>query len=330
MSIVNTINRLRRTVGLKDFTPTYSDTEPEPKTTINDQITDSVTTEMPEIDIPGGDDVDIMQEFEPLDAEVSEMTEEYDESYLQYSSEVVGFGNREQQWNAYRTVITYTGTEDSFLDFGCGTGRNIRNCQHIVGSIAGVDFIHQNMEHASTYLTFCGYNRFDFIFYDTNGYDLTNIADNTYDCIISSLTMQKIEIYDIRYNYFREFLRVLKPGGEISIQMGYGSPDIEFVSYNNNTWDDLDETPENNPENNPENYFSRFKDVFNEVSVDNVSEIQNDLDNIGFINFTYELAPPGPGSTYPQWIYFKGFKPQLLNLQTEAPIISESKLAIIQ
>lgn len=122
MSIVNTINRLRRTIGLKDFTPTYSDTEPETQTTINDQITDSVTTEMPEIDIPGGDEVDIMQEFEPLDAEVLEMTEEYDESYLQYSSEVVGFGNREQQWNAYRTVMTYTGPEDSFLDFGCGRG----------------------------------------------------------------------------------------------------------------------------------------------------------------------------------------------------------------
>ena len=72
MSIVNTINRLRRTIGLKDFTPTYSDTEPKTQTTINDQITDSVTTEMPEIDIPGGDEVDIMQEFEPLDAEVLE------------------------------------------------------------------------------------------------------------------------------------------------------------------------------------------------------------------------------------------------------------------
>ena len=42
MSIVNTINRLRRTVGLKDFTPTYSDTEPEPKTTINPLVITSM------------------------------------------------------------------------------------------------------------------------------------------------------------------------------------------------------------------------------------------------------------------------------------------------
>ena len=213
----------------------------------------------------------------------------------------------------------------NFLDFGCETGRNIRNLQHRVGSVEGVDFVHLNMEHACKYLTFCGYNRFDFKFYDTNGYDLTNIADNTYDCIISSLTMQKIEIYDIRYNYLREFLRVLKPGGEISIQMGYGSPSNQFVAYNNNTWEDIDETPEELHN----NYYDRFEDVFNEVSVDNVSEIQNDLDNIGFINFTYELAPAGPGSTYPQWIYFKASKVKSENLQAEAPIISESKPTII-
>ena len=198
------------------------------------------------------------------------------------------------------------------LDFGCSTGRTIRNCQHIVGKIDGVDFIHQNTEHACKYLHFCGYNPRDFTFYDTNGYDLSNIADNSYDCIISVLTMQKIEIYDIRYNYFKEFLRVLKPGGEISIQMGYGSPASEFVSYNNNTWNDEDENTYSTTDENgniiEKDYQGRFEDVFNEVIVDNPSQIQNNLEAIGFINFTYELNPPGPGSTYPQWIYFKASK----------------------
>jgi hypothetical protein len=115
MSIINTINRLRRTVGLKDYTPKA----------INDQITDSVTQTLPDTmpdETPIDDDMLIMEEFAPLDAEVAEMDEAFDESYLQYSSEVVGFGNREQQWNAYRSIITYINPDDSFIDFGCGRG----------------------------------------------------------------------------------------------------------------------------------------------------------------------------------------------------------------
>jgi SAM-dependent methyltransferase len=46
---------------------------------------------------------------------------EVDEGYLQYSSEVVGFENRELQWNAYRTVLSYIDS-NNILDFGCGRG----------------------------------------------------------------------------------------------------------------------------------------------------------------------------------------------------------------
>lgn len=195
-------------------------------------------------------------------------------------------------------------TSKKFLDFDCGPGRNIRNCQGFVGSIDGVTTVHQNIQHSNRYLHFCGYGNINTIYYDTNGYDLSNIPDNSYDCIISSVTMQKIEIYDIRYNILKEFLRILKPGGQISIQMGYGSPSKYFVPYNNNTWEDADENDEviNN------NYNDRFQDVFNEVTVNNPSEIQNDLEAIGFINFNYELNPPCSYSTYPQWIYFTAYK----------------------
>jgi len=120
MNIINTINRLRRTVGLKDFTPKNYDSDTETTSTVNDQITDTVTTELSEI--PEGDELDIIEEFEPLDNEVLEMSNAYDESYLEYSAEAVGFSNREQQWGSYRSIINYTGTQDSFLDFGCGRG----------------------------------------------------------------------------------------------------------------------------------------------------------------------------------------------------------------
>jgi SAM-dependent methyltransferase len=62
-----------------------------------------------------------MEEIIPTDLEKDNMQAEVDEGYLQYSAEVVGFENRELQWNAYRTVLSYTDSTD-ILDFGCGRG----------------------------------------------------------------------------------------------------------------------------------------------------------------------------------------------------------------
>lgn len=62
-----------------------------------------------------------INEIIPSQAEIDEMNVEVDAGYLQYSAEVVGYENRENQWNAYRTVMSYTDT-DSILDFGCGRG----------------------------------------------------------------------------------------------------------------------------------------------------------------------------------------------------------------
>jgi SAM-dependent methyltransferase len=62
-----------------------------------------------------------MDEIVPTESEKEDMQTEVDEGYLQYSSEVVGFENRELQWNAYRTVLSYVDSND-ILDFGCGRG----------------------------------------------------------------------------------------------------------------------------------------------------------------------------------------------------------------
>ena len=47
---------------------------------------------------------------------------DYDEDYLEYSPEAVGFTNREEQWNTYRTVTGFIPDGDSILDFGCARG----------------------------------------------------------------------------------------------------------------------------------------------------------------------------------------------------------------
>ena len=45
-----------------------------------------------------------------------------DPEYLEYSAEAVGYGNRELQWNAYRSIANYIPEGDSVLDFGCARG----------------------------------------------------------------------------------------------------------------------------------------------------------------------------------------------------------------
>jgi len=58
-----------------------------------------------------------IEELEPLVSEI-----DLDPEYLEYSSEAVGYGNREQQWTAYRNIANYIPEGDSILDFGCARG----------------------------------------------------------------------------------------------------------------------------------------------------------------------------------------------------------------
>ena len=56
-----------------------------------------------------------------------EMTEEklnelVDTTFIETTSEAVGFENRESQWNAYRIISQYIDPEGSVLDFCCGRG----------------------------------------------------------------------------------------------------------------------------------------------------------------------------------------------------------------
>jgi len=68
--------------------------------------------------------VDGATELQPTDDEKNEMKNpsDFDDDYLEYSSEAVGFENREEQWNTYRLIANYIQDEDSVLDYGCARG----------------------------------------------------------------------------------------------------------------------------------------------------------------------------------------------------------------
>jgi SAM-dependent methyltransferase len=76
-------------------------------------------------------DIDTELELEPINEieisseqreELEKAVADIDIGYLEYSSEAVGFNNREDQWNLYATVARFIEPGTSVLDFGCGRG----------------------------------------------------------------------------------------------------------------------------------------------------------------------------------------------------------------
>lgn len=67
---------------------------------------------------------DGMTEIEATEEEKEEINNpaDSDPEYLEYSSEAVGYENREQQWDTYRAIVNYIGEGDSVIDFGCARG----------------------------------------------------------------------------------------------------------------------------------------------------------------------------------------------------------------
>jgi ubiquinone/menaquinone biosynthesis C-methylase UbiE len=90
----------------------------------------------------------------------------------------------------------------------------------------------------------------------------------------------------------KEFYRILKPKGVITMQMGFGpeTPTKESVSYNSNHYD----APGTNGQ--------------MDTRVESPDELKNDLEQIGFNNFKYYITETGPGDGHPNWIFFNAKK----------------------
>jgi ubiquinone/menaquinone biosynthesis C-methylase UbiE len=221
---------------------------------------------------------------------------QYDNEASQWSlsnlDPVVGSFEQHTKWQDYFDFL-FQGidTPDKIaLDFGCGPGRCIVQFANLFKQIDGIDISKTNLDNAKTYIS--KYNLpFTPNLFKNNGIDIANIQDNTYDIIFSTIAMQHIAVYDIRYNLFSEFFRALKPGGYICIQMGYGSRHPQSVSYFANFYD------------------AQTTNGSMDVRIENAEDLINDLDQIGFCRISYDLRPTGPGDSHSQWIYFRAKKP---------------------
>jgi len=178
------------------------------------------------------------------------------------------------------------------LDFACGKGRNVTNMLNLCdwNRVDGIDISNGNIQ----------YNKNEYIsqnseWYCNNGVDVSDLKDNEYNFIMSTIALQHIPVYDIRKSLITDLLRTLKSGGLFSFQMGYGngleSPLGSRVSYYENYYD----APGTNS--------------VCDVRVQTEEEVVNDLKEIGFVNITTEIRESYSDSGHLQWIYIKAYKP---------------------
>jgi SAM-dependent methyltransferase len=178
---------------------------------------------------------------------------------------------RQNAWPEYEHLFSHFDFELSdkvMLDFGCGPGRNLIFYKDRFERIDGVDISSTLVERAREASP-------ESNVYITNGVDLSEIPSDTYDIVMSTICLQHIAVHEIRYNILKEFLRVLKPDGWITVQMGHSPTGVAgcFVSYYKNHYD------------------AGGTNGMCDVEVVDVQNVADDLTQIGFRNFDYILRP---------------------------------------
>jgi ubiquinone/menaquinone biosynthesis C-methylase UbiE len=206
---------------------------------------------------------------------------------------VVGQFNLHNSWEDYG-IYLFKDIENIeskvCLDFGCGPGRNIVKFYNKFKRIDGVDISSINIDNAKKWISHNNLSADAVNLYACNGIDLSQIPSEEYDVVMSTICLQHICVYEIRFNYLCEFYRILKPGGQITIQMGYGDTSVDSVGYYEN------------------NYEAISTNRGCDTRVESPDEVKTDLFDIGFTNFNHYIRPTGPGDNHPNWIYFNAQK----------------------
>lgn len=94
------------------------------------------------------------------------------------------------------------------IELAVGRGRHVQKYIDKANSITVVDILQKNIDICKE--RYKNYNHIHY--YCNNGYDLSELTDNSYTAIFSYDAMVHFEMMDI-YNYLKEMYRVLRKGG---------------------------------------------------------------------------------------------------------------------
>jgi ubiquinone/menaquinone biosynthesis C-methylase UbiE len=198
---------------------------------------------------------------------------------------VVGSFDAHNNWPDYELLFQKIDnqSEKIGLDFACGPGRNLVKYSRRFKRLDGVDISPINIEKARIYTMNNGINP---NLYVSNGVNIDNVPGDEYDFVMSTIALQHICVYEIRYSIMKDIYRTLKSGGIFTAQMGFGSPSPMTVRYY-------------------ENYYEATGTNRRcDVCIETTEQLENDLNQIGFKDFNYTITKVGPGDCHPNWIFF--------------------------
>lgn len=198
---------------------------------------------------------------------------------------VVGSFDGHNNWNDYEYLFQKLENQSELvgLDFACGPGRNIVKYNGRFKRLDGVDISPVNIGKAQSYIANRG---IEAVLYTSTGTDISIVPSNEYDFVMSTIALQHICVYDIRYSIMKDIYRVLKDGGVFTAQMGFGSPSPSTVGYYENYYD------------------AESSNRACDVCIESTEQLEKDLFQIGYKDFNYTIGPVGPGDIHPNWIYF--------------------------
>jgi SAM-dependent methyltransferase len=176
------------------------------------------------------------------------------------------------------------------LDFGCGPGRNIIKYWDRFARIDGADIAQENLNKARFWAQHNGKDRDALQLYQTDGISLSGVHSGAYDIVMSTITFQHIPVHEIRYSIMQDIHRVLKPYGWFTAQMGFGPGKPDAAEYNENRYDAGSTNG---------SYDTRVTDP---------KQLEDDLNAIGFRNFSHVIRDPVPGDNHTSAIFFRAQK----------------------
>ena len=203
---------------------------------------------------------------------------------------VVGSYDQHNHWNDYDEFLFKDFETDNLiaLEYGVGPARNLIRFDNRFKRIDGVDISKINIEKAIINLNdakIIGNNLFV-----CDGKSIPCDAEQ-YDVVFSVICFQHICCHSIRYKILEECFRVLKAGGKLCFQMGYGGR----LSHPNHSISSYFENATN----------ARGTNGIHDVSMTNLTDIESDLLKIGFDEFASDIRPTGPGDRHFRWVFIQ-------------------------